>query len=136
MAHAGNFKPGQSGNPGGRAKGRERALVAIGESLQIAGSDAAMIAGLVATDRTQPITAWTALVERLFAIALDGATEPRDVAAIAKVLLPYRFGQPKQEVEISGVTPEQAAVLDALHMTPHERRKRQDELDDAEPTEH
>ena len=53
--------------------------------------------------------------------------KPADRRAFAEMALNRIGGKPKEHVEISGgVTPEQAALLEALRMTPHERRLAQD----------
>ena len=101
------FQPNQSGNPGGRPK----AAVEMARLIREATADGAV----------------------LVAFALE-ALKAKDAASrnYAHQWLSDRgFGKALQTVDVldtAAITPEQMAMLNALHMTPHERRARIAEL--------
>ena len=119
------FAKGQSGNPGGRPKGLARLVRDL-------------IASKVEDDPILgKIDGWTAITLRLYDLALGRIPAPeKDRTAAAKLLYDRAGGLPRQEVELSGgVTPEQAALVEALKMSPHERAQRIAELRAAEAQE-
>lgn len=80
---------GQSGNPGGRAKGIERVVREI-------------VAAQKAVDPENGASdGWAQITLRLFELVMGkhGAT-PRDSIAAAKLLYERAYGQPKQHVKI------------------------------------
>lgn len=117
------FRPGQSGNPGGRQKGLARLVRDL-------------IAAKVEEDPILgKIDGWAAITLRLYEVAVgrqEGVAE-KDRITAAKLLYDRAGGLPRQEVELSGgVTPEQAALVEALKMSPHERDKRIAEIKQSE----
>ena len=116
------FESGKSGNPGGRPKGLARLVRDL-------------IAARVEEDPVLgKIDGWTAITLRLYDLAVGRIAAPeKDRAAAAKLLYDRAGGLPRQEVELSGgVTPEQAALVEALKMSPHERDKRIAEIKQSE----
>lgn len=112
------FAKGQSGNPGGRPKGLARLVRDL-------------IAAKVEEDPVLgKIDGWAAITLRLYEVAIGRKECPeKDRLAAAKLLYDRAGGLPRQEVEVSGgVTPEQAALVEALKMSPHERAQRIAEL--------
>ncbi len=79
------FKPGQSGNPGGRAKGIERVVRET-------------VAELEHTDAGVTLKGWEAISAKLFRIAMG---DERDRVPAAKLLLDRAYGQAKAEVKLT-----------------------------------
>lgn len=107
------WKPGQSGNPGGRPKIAKAWDLAIGKGSAEAFAEA---------------------LRSVYEVMLDGAhqdhngnhNDPNWRFAVQKVL-EYSGGKPKEQVEVTGsITPAAQALLEALRLTPHERRLAQD----------
>jgi hypothetical protein len=119
-----NWPKGVSGNPSGRPKNREKALVDIGERLVLTADTADALLGDLRACRADraPVTAWVALVERAITLALSPSTEPRDVVALLKVLLPYRYGLPKQKMDID-VTSDAPRTIDWSKVPIEKRRE-------------
>lgn len=95
------FQPGVSGNPAGRPK--------KGQSLA------------EALDRLQPVEE---RASRLIALA---TCDDVKVCMQAQALIcAYADGKPKDTMDLNhvGISPTQAALLEALGMTPHERRQK------------
>lgn len=98
------WKPGQSGNPGGRPS--------YAKALEVNGTTTPdLLAKLVGKALT-----WLD----------DDADQKRSEYAhmwLTERIL--RIGKPKEEMDlnVAGASPEQMALIDALRMTPHERRK-------------
>lgn len=112
------FESGKSGNPGGRPKGLARLVRDL-------------IAAKVEEDPVLgKIDGWAKITLRLYDLATGRIdANEKDRTAAAKLLYDRAGGLPRQEVELSGgVTPEQAALVEALKMSPHERDKRIAEL--------
>lgn len=105
------FVKGQSGNPGGRPKGVERSF-----RDEIA-------AARVIDPELGEVDGWTAARQRLIRIMRTG--EDKDAIAAIKLLYERAYGRPKEQVDmtVSDVTEDHRRMLDALRMTPHERRK-------------
>lgn len=118
---AGGFKPGESGNPGGRSKGVERVARELADDL--AGGEP--FAGLKAVMRL----AW----ERMH----DASAEDRDRKGWAQLFIERAYGKPKESVEIEGsIDTGSLALIVAARMTPYERQQKLAELnatDGAEP---
>ncbi len=105
------FKKGQSGNPGGREKGAERRAKEAAEAREYIADDG------------QKYTGREALYHALLDIAFDRDEKARDRTGAIVAFLDRVDGKPKQAVSVSGeVDPANLALLDALRMTPHERR--------------
>ena len=97
------FRPGQSGNPGGRPK-------VIGHVRDLARAHTELA-----------ITKLAAIVMR--------CRDPRAQVAAAKELLDRAWGKAPADVHVSGgLALEAQAILDALRLTPLERRRRAQEL--------
>ena len=95
------FKPGQSGNPGGRAKGLERIVRET-------------IAAQKALDPVMgELDGWQAMSKHLYEIAMG---EDRDRVPAAKLLYERAYGQAKQKVELAGDVV--AGDIDAKRMAP------------------
>lgn len=109
------FEKGKSGNPGGRAKGFDRQI-----REEFGGDVRLLVAVLVdlALGKTPPG----------FEHAEIRTSDRIKAGAEA---LDRIVGKPSQTIDAAmtvGITPEQAAILAAINLTPHERRKRMDEL--------
>jgi hypothetical protein len=80
-------------NGGGRPKGREKFVVNTVHDLKLVVSD------LEDAKRNDPtctnVDGWTALVRRIWTIAMTG--DDKDAVAAAKLLLPYKAGHPKEQ---------------------------------------
>lgn len=76
---------------------------------------------------TEVMDGYRAIFRRLWSIIIRG--DDKDSIAAIKLLLERTDGKPREYVEVTGASPEQAAALEALRMTPEERR-RQDEPDE------
>jgi hypothetical protein len=99
------FQPGVSGNPGGRT--------AWSKACRDAGFDPAELSVEVIRRRVEAMR------------TMDPDTPSwREVTAD---LMNRFFGKPKESVDVNvgGPSPDQQALLDALRMTPHERRQAQ-----------
>lgn len=86
------FKPGQTGNAGGRPKGLEatvREAISRGEYTD---ADGTVHKGL------------DAVLARLLAMLFAASTTPRDAVALAKEILDRGFGKAKQTVNVTGDT--------------------------------
>lgn len=102
------FKPGQSGNPGGRKRGVERALRDAWDRLARAGG------------HESAIDEWVGVVHGIMS---NTGAEDKDRLAAARLLKEHTYGMAKQALAVTGdVTPEAQALLAALRLTPHERR--------------
>jgi len=99
------FKKGQSGNPGGRAKGIERIVREL-VAEQKAKSE---------SDPNVDLDGWQRLTLHLFQMAL-GETKAtnRDQVAAAKLLYERAYGHPKQKVDVTGDATSQARDLSPL----------------------
>jgi hypothetical protein len=101
----GRWKKGESGNPGGRPKIAEAWDKATG------GKTTAQVAADA--------------LKLVYEVMMKGPRDARDPCwtfATQKVL-EYTIGKPKEQVEVTGgITPEAQALLEALRLTPHERR--------------
>jgi hypothetical protein len=94
------WKPGQSGNPGGRARGLER---------MTRDEIAAMTWTEMAEDGTETVyQGWQALRRRLFLIGMY--SEPREAIAAIKLLHERGYGSPKQEVVFEDKTPAEQEI--------------------------
>lgn len=102
LKRAKGFRPGESGNPGGRPS--------ILTALSANGTD------------TQKLTAELAaqLIECMRSVDKAEASWRFAVDQLANRL----WGKPKESMDlnVAGASPEQQALLEALVMTPHERR--------------
>lgn len=87
------FRKGQSGNPGGRAKGIERVVREVVAEQKTKS----------ASDPNIEIDGWQRLTLHLFQMAM-GETKAtnRDQVAAAKLLYERAYGHPKQKVDITG----------------------------------
>lgn len=85
----GRFKPGSSGNPGGRPKGLERV---VNETI------AAMVEVVEDPETKQQVklNGWQQITRKLFKMALDGSVPA------AKLLFERAGGYPKQKVDLAG----------------------------------
>ncbi len=109
------FRPGASGNPGGRPRGVEGRARAVIESRTYKAADGETYAGP------------EALVHLYLDIAYDDDEATKERLKAAELAIDRGYGKAKQSVEVSGgISPDQQALLDALRMTPHERRLAQD----------
>jgi hypothetical protein len=112
MAGGRPFKPGQSGNPDGRARGVERI---VRETI------ANMRENVGKIDERD---GWETLTRLLYRIATQDGYEAKDKIAATKLLFERGWGTPKAEIEVTAtVTSEQLALIEAVRMTPHERRQ-------------
>lgn len=114
------FRPGVSGNPGGK--------VSLRKDLERAGaiwkgSDDPGVAELAGLTPEDARARWWAMI---LPVAFAGPRGPKDsnwtyaASEVGNRLL----GKAKESIEISGgITPEAQALLEALRMTPHERRQ-------------
>jgi len=112
---------GKSGNPGGYSKSAREANERMRVVLQAA-------ADLKAADGNGS----KLIADRLVEIIRNG--EPRESLKAIEIWLERVHGKVKDHVELSGaMTEDQAALLEAWRMTPHERRKalEAEALDDA-----
>jgi len=106
-----SWKPGQSGNPAGRPKGVEGRVREVLESRSYAANDGKSYTGV------------EAVIHLLLDIAFNPGEQAKDRISAAEKVVDRGYGKPKESLEVSGgMTPEQQALLDALRMTPHERR--------------
>ncbi len=106
-----HFKPGQSGNPGGRQKGVEARAREIANSRSYVADDG------------QTYTGTEAMLHVLIDIAVDKEEKSRERIAAANSVLDRTDGKPKQAVDVTGtMDPQAVALVEALRMTPHERR--------------
>ncbi len=99
------FRPGMSGNPGGRTKEQRDREKTLADAIRgLAGANC------------------ETYVQRLHDIALEG--EPKDSIAAIKELLNRSHGKATDHVQLSGsvIDPNLAALVAAAGMTPHERR--------------
>lgn len=90
MAIGRQWKPGQSGNPGGRSRGAERIAREVAETRSY--TDAA---GTVHTGAA-------AMIAVLMDLALDTHGKSRDRREAAVAVLDRGWGRPKQTVDIKG----------------------------------
>lgn len=106
------FKPGETGNKGGRPKGLEAAV-----------RDA--IAKREFTDATGVThKGLDAVLARLLGMLFDQGTTPRDAVALAKEIFDRGFGKAKQSVKITGDSPQGVTMTrDPTEMTEEEVRK-------------
>ncbi len=112
------FVKGQSGNPGGREKGAERRAKEAADGRTYTAKNGETYKG---TD---------ALLHVLLDIAFDVSEKARDRVSAAGMYLDRAHGKAKQAVDVTGALDvDQIALIDALRMTPHERRKRLAEID-------
>lgn len=110
-ATSGSFKPGQSGNPDGRLKGVEKRARAVIEARSYKAHDGQTYTGL------------EALIHLYLDIAFDETQMAKDRLKAGETAVDRGFGKVKESVEVTGgISPDQQALLDALRMTPHERR--------------
>jgi len=102
------FSPGRSGNPGGKPS--------FVKACEAAGIDPKKL-------RADLIAKAVAALEKL-----DPATA--SFRFILQLLFHYAHGKPKDHIDmnVTGISEEQLAHLEALAMTPHERRRRIAEL--------
>ncbi|HVH39245.1 MAG TPA: hypothetical protein VM764_04400 [Gemmatimonadaceae bacterium] len=70
---------------------------------------------------TEIMDGYRAVFRRLWSIIIRG--DDKDSIAAIKLLLERTDGKPREYLEVTGASPEQAAALEALRMTPEERRK-------------
>lgn len=108
------FKPGQSGNPGGRAKGAEKTAREVAEGRSY--TDAA---GIIHTGAA-------AMVAVLLDLALDPNGKSRDRREAAVAVLDRGWGRPKQVVDIKS---EQVAATPRLPALSEEKLRVLAELD-------
>lgn len=104
------FRPGQSGNEGGRPRGLERLFR---DKLGEGGVDEA--------------------IDILLTVMRDPKAAAKDRLRAVEIIFDRGWGKPTQTVngEIGiGMSAEQQAFLDALQLSPEERRKRIAEIDD------
>ncbi len=116
-AHGRGFKPGQSGNPGGRS--------AIANDLKRVGAADPNLPGTTEEARQR----WWAM---LMPVAFGGPMSENDPnwRYAAQEVGNRLLGKPKEHVEVTGgITPAEGALLAALHMTPEDRRRRLNEID-------
>jgi hypothetical protein len=105
------FQPGQSGNPGGRVKGAEARAREIASSREYV------------ADNGEKYTGAEAMLHVLIDIAVDKDEKSRERIAAANSVLDRVEGKPKQAVDVTGtMDPQSVALVEALRMTPHERR--------------
>lgn len=106
------FEKGKSGNPGGRTKEQRDRERSLSEAIR-------KLSGPNCEE----------YVERLHQIAQTG--EDKDSIAAIKLLLERSHGRAPETVQIEGdVDPRVTALLDAMKLSPHERRRRLSELED------
>ena len=110
----GRFKPGQSGNPGGKRKGVD-ALVR-----EQIGDDTGLAILKVHAELAQGRIPDGVAIQKF---------SGRDMAASASIVLDRLWGKPKQTIDGEmAFAPHQLALIAALQLTPHERRKKLDEI--------
>jgi hypothetical protein len=102
------FLPGQSGNPGGKPKGIVEIQKRIAELTD--GGDALILFAL-----------------RVMFGQEDGMTSESSRAYAHRFLVERVWGRPKETVDVNvgqQLSPEQKAMLEALKLSPHDRRER------------
>lgn len=112
-----SWKPGETGNPGGRSKeAREREKRVAAVVLAMGGEDC------------------YDYFKILDSIARSDAEQAKDRIAAVKELLQRALGKAPDVVQLEGggLTGIQAALLAAVSMTPYERRKAEADLDATE----
>lgn len=99
MSKTTTFKPGQSGNPAGRPS----------------------IAKALATNNTTT----TEVLAKLAAKAMKWLDDPKHAEYAHQWLTNYTIGKPRDRVDVhmSGVSESDLQMLEAVRMTPYERRK-------------
>lgn len=84
------WKPGQSGNAGGRPKGLERTVREAIAKREFKDANGVVHKGL------------DAVLARLLEMLFEKTTSPRDAVALAKEIFDRGFGKAKQTVHVSG----------------------------------
>jgi hypothetical protein len=100
------FEKGKSGNPGGRSKVDKRFGDVWDKREEYPGLDGIEKAAALLAD-----------------IAFNAKESARDRMRAAELFMHYRVGKPREKIELEGsIAPGAIAFIDALRMTPHERR--------------
>jgi hypothetical protein len=109
-------------NAAGRMKGVEQRTRAVIEARSYTAADG------------NTYTGFDALIHLHLDIAYSSNERTKDRLQAAGAALDRGYGKPKQALEVSGGVPEeQLAALEALRMTPHERRQAMEAQDSTAP---